>query len=104
MSNLTFMSVSNPCTLQLNEIKIGIVNTDVVKDLCGSMHPKDMPIAKIDLSLKGMLEQRLFYPLYPPNADLPIEYGQIQSLYINDKPDILITPSDLTHFVKVTPT
>ena len=89
-----FICVSNPCTIQLNDIKIG-------KDMCSSMYPKNMEPPKIDLSLKGILQQRLFYPLYPPNQETPIEYEQIDSLYIKEMPDIMITPSDLIQFVKV---
>ena len=64
--------------------------------------PKNMVPAKIDLGLRGILEQRLYYPLYPPNAETPIEYSEIGQLYINEAPDILITPSDLIQFSKVT--
>jgi len=39
--------------------------------------------------------------MYPPNPDTPIEYDQIESLYINEMPDILISPSDLMQFAKV---
>lgn len=60
------MLAPNPCVIHLNDLKIGIINTDIIKDMCGSMCPKNMEPAKIDLSLKGILEQKLFYPLYPP--------------------------------------
>ena len=81
-------------------MKVGLVNTDIIKDLCSSMHPKNMEPPKIDLSLKGLLEQRSFYPLYPGNSDVPIEYEQIEKLYIAELPDLLITSSDLIQFVK----
>lgn len=86
--------------IQLNDIKIGLVNTDIVKDLCTSMYPKNMEPPKIDLSLKALLEQRSFYPLYPGNLETPIEYEQIEKLYITEMPDLLITSSDLIQFVK----
>lgn len=96
-----FLAVPNPCVLQLNEVRIQVVNTDVIKDICPNMFAKNMAPAKIDLALKGVFEQRLAYPMYPPNADTPIEYEQIESLYINEMPDILISPSDLMQFAKV---
>ena len=98
----TFQTAPNPCMIYLNEVKVGIMNTDVVKDLSSSLLPKNLVPAKIDLGLRGILEQRLYYPLYPPNAETPIEYSEIGQLYINEAPDILITPSDLIQFSKVT--
>ena len=96
----SFLSVSNPCLVQMNELKVGLVNTDIIKDLCSSMYPKNMEPPKIDLSLKALLEQRSFYPLFPGNSDVPIEYEQIEKLFITEQPDLLITSSDLIQFVK----
>lgn len=48
------------------------------------------------------MEQRAFYPLYPGNMDIPIEYTQFEYMMITDMPDIMLTPTDLTQFVKVT--
>jgi DNA polymerase alpha subunit B len=64
------------------------------------MYPKNMEPPKIDLSLKALIEQRIFYPLFPGNPETPIEYEQIEKLYINEMPDLLITSSDLIQFVK----
>ena len=64
------------------------------------MFPKNMEPPKIDLSLRALLEQRSFYPLYPGNSDTPLEYEQIEKLFLNEKPDLLITSSDLIQFVK----
>jgi len=94
---------SNPDVILQNEIKVGVINADIIKEMCHNMYPKNMDIPKIDLSLKSMIEQRSFYPIYPPNQELPIDYSHIDSLLMNEgTPDILITPSDLTQFVKVT--
>lgn len=68
------MTVSNPSMIQLNDIKLGIVNAEIIKEMCTSMYPKNMEPPKIDLSLRGLLEQRIFYPLYPPQQETPIEY------------------------------
>ena len=46
----------------------------MIKDICPNMFAKNMAPAKIDLSLKGILEQRMLYPMYPPNPETPIEY------------------------------
>jgi len=72
-----FISVPNPSLIQLNDIRVGIINAEVIKEICTGMLPKNMEPPKIDLSLKGLLEQRIFYPLYPPQHETPIEYEQI---------------------------
>jgi DNA polymerase alpha subunit B len=70
----SFMVAPNPSMIYLNEIKVGVINTDIVKDLCTSMLPVNMTPPKIDLSLRALLEQRMYYPLYPGNPETPIEY------------------------------
>ena len=75
--NPPIIAVSNPCELQLNDVRISIINTDVVKDMCPNIYAKNMEPAKIDLSLRGILEQRIYYPLYPSNPETPIEYDHI---------------------------
>lgn len=93
----------NPDFVQINDIKVGFINADVVKEMCHNMYPKNMDTPKIDLSLQNLLEQRSLYPIYPPNLEIPIEYSQIEALMMSQgAPDILITPSDLIQFVKVT--
>ena len=69
-----------------------------------SMVMKDMKNSKIDVALKSVLEQRTFYPLYPGNPVTPIEWEQFKHLMFPDGnlPDILITPSDLMLYAKVT--
>ena len=58
----------------MNDLKVALVNTDIIKDLCSSMYPKNMEPPKIDLSLKALFEQRNFYPLYPGNVETPVDY------------------------------
>jgi hypothetical protein len=93
---------SNPDVIQINDFKIGFINADVVKDMCPNLLLKGTDSAKIDLSLQSMLEQRAFYPIYPGHQETPIEYSQFEHMMIGEQaPDILITPTDLTQFVKV---
>ena len=51
-----FMSVPNPSLIQLNDIKLGIINVEIIKEMCTGMLPKNMDPPKIDLSLKSLLE------------------------------------------------
>lgn len=101
---------SNPAMIQLNDVSVGIVNTDVIKDMCINTcvkNPAPEPGAqaqskpKIDLVLQSILQQRSFYPLYPAGAGAPVEWEQYKGLMFDQTPDILITPSDLMLFAKV---
>lgn len=100
---------SNPSVIQINDVSVGIVNTDVIKDMCintcvknpaaePGAQPQNRP--KIDLVLQSILQQRSFYPLYPAGAGAPIEWEQYKALMFEQTPDILITPSDLMLFAK----
>lgn len=99
---------SNPSVFMLNDISVGIVNTDVVKDMCINMCIKNpAPQAgqaqakpKIDQVLQSILQQKSFYPLYPAGLSAPIEWEQYKGLMFNQTPDVLITPSDLMLFAK----
>ncbi|CDW77872.1 dna polymerase alpha subunit b-like [Stylonychia lemnae] len=92
----------NPSMVQLNDIRIGIINADFVKEMCQTMIAKNMEPPKIDLSLQAVFQQKLLYPLYPPNHETPIEYSEIQQMMLDQSgtPDILLTSSDLIQFSK----
>ena len=68
--------LGNPSTFKINDITVGIVNTDIIKDICGSILTKQCNESKIDLSLKSILQQRTYYPIYPGNPSTPIEWEQ----------------------------
>lgn len=73
---------SNPSIIKINDISIGFINSDVIKDMCINMCVKNpTPVAgqpqnrpKIDMVLQSMLQQKSFYPLYPGGAGAPIEW------------------------------
>ena len=51
-----------------------------------------------------LLQQRSFYPLYPPNDEINLDMEQLENMAgLEVKPDVLILPSDLLHFFKVGP-
>lgn len=51
----------------INDIVVGVVNSDIIKDICGSILTKESKESKIELSLKSILQQRTYYPIYPGN-------------------------------------
>lgn len=46
----------NPSVLQLNDVRFGLVNCDVLKEMCQILCPKNMDQPKIDLGLMGILQ------------------------------------------------
>jgi len=112
-NNMPYLS-SNPATFTLNDISVGIINTDIIKDMCINMCIKTPPVdsdqsaqpnkPKIEIVLQSILQQKSFYPLYPGSLATPIEWEQYHGLMFEKTPDILIAPSDLLLFAKVSST
>ena len=94
-SNLNITLVGNPQVFRVNDISFGIVNADVVKDLCTATLTKQAEEPKIDLGLKSILQQRTFYPVYPGSPITPIEWDQYKMMMFPEgmTPDVLIVPS-----------
>ena len=86
--------LGNPQMFRINDINFGVLNADIIKDLCSNTHQKGVT-GKIDESIKSVLQQRTFYPIYPGNQSTPIEWEQYAKMMFPDgvTPDVLITPS-----------
>ena len=117
---------TNPVMLSLNDMVVGISNQDILYDLrweqCVGGKPKHTdPLARL---AGHVIEQRHFYPLYPPKnrASLPkpaavegsdseddcLATGAMMDVsfmaladWQTFRPDLLITPSKLNPFVRV---
>ncbi|KAI9736133.1 MAG: DNA-directed DNA polymerase alpha subunit pol12 [Cirrosporium novae-zelandiae] len=111
--------VSNPVTLSFNEFAVGISSQDILYELrrsevIGGKPSESNVLARLP---RHIIEQRHFFPLFPPmaRADLPksgIENGVAMGSMLDTsylklgewlrvRPDILITPSALSPFAKV---
>lgn len=66
-----------------------------------SVASKDIEQAKIDVVLRSLLEQRTYFPVYPNDPKTPIEWSQFKRMMFERTPDVLLIPSDLTLFAKV---
>ena len=111
--------VSNPVTFSLNESMVAINASDVLYDLRSEEvvlgKPKDNSL--LSRLPRHLIEQRHFYPLFPPvdrnilpkpgTADgvatgMPLDLSYFKlGEWLNVKPDLLITPSTLPPFGKV---
>ena len=111
--------ISNPVTLALNEVTIGISSQDVLSELrqmeVFGRNPRSPNI--LSRLPRYLIEQRHFFPLFPPvgrkrpshtiaednmptGAMLDTSYLKLGE-WLKVRPDILITPSALPPFVKV---
>ena len=111
--------VSNPVTFSLNETMVAINASDVLSDLRSEElvlgKPKDNSL--LSRLPRHLIEQRHFYPLFPPvdrtilpktgtedgiAAGMPLDVSYLKlGEWLNVKPDLLITPSMLPPFGKV---
>lgn len=73
----------------------------MIKELILSTVVKDVQKAKIELAWQSLLEQRTFFPVYPGNPITPIEWAQYKQMMFESTPDILLIPSDLMLYARV---
>ncbi|XP_075401550.1 DNA polymerase alpha subunit B isoform X2 [Tenrec ecaudatus] len=94
--------VSEPCSVSINGAIFGLTSTDLLfhmgaEEISSSAGSSD----RFSRILKHILTQRSYYPLYPPQEDMAIDY---ENFYIYAQlpvtPDILVIPSELRYFVK----
>ena len=111
--------VTNPVTISLNEMVLGISAHDVLNDL----RKEEVVVGKSrESSLLGRLpkhviHQRHFYPIFPPTdrttllrpglegaiaTGMPMDTSYLKlGEWLNVRPDLLVTPSVLPPFAKV---
>ena len=112
--------VTNPVTISLNEIVVGISAQDVLDDLRREEVKVGKPKENSILSRlpRHLIQQRHFSPLYPPvdrknllktgteegvATGMPLDVSYLKlGEWLNVRPDMLITPSALSPFAKVT--
>lgn len=94
--------VSEPCTLSINGVIFGLTSTDLLfhmgaEEISSSSGTSD----RFSRILRHILTQRSYYPLYPPQEDMAIDY---ENFYLYAQlpvtPDVFIAPSELRYFVK----
>lgn len=111
--------VSNPVTLSFNETVIGICSNDIFYELRREevLHGRPREGNLLTRLPKYLIEQRHFYPIFPPSprdglprpatesglatgSMLDVGYSKLGEWW-NVRPDVLIVPSMLPPFVKV---
>ena len=97
-------TIPNPSSIVLNDVLIGIINSDVVKDLVVNSinkQEKSPAKAKQDLVLQFLFQNNSFYPLLQSTTSQNlVSYSKWEDLKINEMPDLIIAPSNYPPFVK----
>jgi len=97
--------VSNPSTIKINEVTIGMTSTDTLLHLSTEeINQKLPPGTRLCRLAEHCIQQQSYYPIFPAQA-LP---GMTVNLDINERsgfsmpvqPDILLMPSRLTCLAK----
>ncbi|XP_027628231.1 DNA polymerase alpha subunit B isoform X3 [Tupaia chinensis] len=94
--------VSEPCSLSINGVIFGLTSTDLLfhmgaEEISSSSGTSD----RFSRILKHILTQRSYYPLYPPQEEMAIDYENFYTYaQLPVTPDVLIIPSELRYFVK----
>ena len=93
--------VSNPCTLQMNEIVVGVTGTDAIFHMSADETSANLvPGSRLARISQHMLQQQSYYPLFPPARGTNLDLKQIKQWSMPCQPDLLIVPSKLASFAK----
>lgn len=91
--------LSNPCTFQINEIIFGVTSTDVLFHMSIEETNANLPPgSRLRRIASHLVNQRSYYPLFPPNKSISVDLKQQDGWKMPCKPDVLILPSKLAAF------
>ena len=94
--------VSNPCTLQMNDITIGVTSTDVLFHISSDECNANLaPGTRLSRIAQHLIQQRSYYRLFPaPKGLNSLDLSKSTEWEMPVQPDILITPSKLASFAR----
>lgn len=93
--------LSNPCTFKINEVVFGITSTDVLFHMSAEETNSNLePGSRLRRIAQHMLQQRSYYPLFPPPPSFPtnLDLKHMDKWQMPCAPDVLVAPSKLTSF------
>jgi len=93
--------LSNPCTFRINETIFGVSSTDTLFHVSAEEVNSNLePGSRLRRIAQHMLQQRSYYPVYPPPASLVmnLDLKKMDVFKMPCRPDILIVPSRLSPF------
>lgn len=100
----TLFLAPNPGIIWVDDFSIALSNIDVLLRLGLSEIQKSPQVPDRFTRLSShLVAQSSFYPLSPPHEGANIDYNLLQDTELPFRPNLLITPSALRHFVRVPP-
>ncbi|GFN97156.1 DNA polymerase alpha subunit b [Plakobranchus ocellatus] len=98
------MFVSDPATLVVNGVVVGLTSTDILMHLTKSeisLGAQTSGLDRMGRLAQHILHQQSYYPLYPPSEDVNVDYDRWEtSAKLPVTPHILLLPSDIKAFAK----
>lgn len=96
-------SLPNPATMNYAGTLLSCSSVDWLMSCTKEEISKSAaPADRLSTLATHIVQQKSFYPMYPPPANLPLDVSSPDALDIVSIPDILVTPSDLAPFAKST--
>lgn len=93
--------VSNPCTLQINELVVGVTSTDAIFHISADETSDNLePGSRLGRIAQHLVQQQSYYPLFPPAPGVNLDLNHMHEWKMPGKPDLLIVPSRLSYFVR----
>ena len=93
--------VWDPSIIDIDGYIVALTSTDILMHLGREEINRNTPADRLGRLCKHILLQRSFYPLYPPNEELPVDVEAWEvNAALNVKPHMMVLPSDMRSFVK----
>lgn len=93
--------VSNPCTLQINDVTIGVTSTDVLFHISSDECNANLePGTRLSRIAQHLIQQRSYYPLFPAAKGASLDLSKSKEWEMPVQPDILLVPSKLASFAR----
>lgn len=91
--------VSNPCTLKINEVVVGVTATDVLFHMSADETNANLDAgSRLGRVAQHILQQRSYYPIFPGSSDTSLDLKRMDQWKMPCAPDLLILPSKLAPF------
>ncbi|RWS17792.1 DNA polymerase alpha subunit B-like protein [Dinothrombium tinctorium] len=95
---------SNPCLLNIAGIVIAVNSVDVLFHMIRSEFSRTSgdpePGLRMKLLCRHLLSQQSFYPLYPPDPEVNMEYQKLEYIHLPVTPHLFLLTSKLKNFAK----
>jgi DNA polymerase alpha subunit B len=97
-------NLANPATFAINDVVVGCSSVDWMMAITKEeISRNSVPADRMSALASHILNQRSYFPLFPPPLGVPLDTSHGYALELPCSPNLLIVPSDLAPFAKVVP-